>query len=143
MFRYRLIKRIYTVSEGNPYYLQVIAHNCFEEAVDNKVDIVEFEKAFPTALSFLAQREFRGMYEKAANEEKKILAILAENNSDVLTYKEIKENKSINSEPSKVLKNMVEKNLIIKEARGRYKLRDKMFREYLRTLKPYKENGTL
>lgn len=143
IFTEDVIKRIYAVSEGNPYYLQVVAHNCFEEAVDSKVSIVEFEKAFPNALSFLAQREFRGMYEIAANEEKKILAILAENNSDVLTYKEIKENKVIKSEPSKVLKNMFEKNLVLKEARGRYKLRDNMFREYLRTLKPYKENGTL
>lgn len=143
IFTEDVIKRIYAVSEGNPYYLQVVAHNCFEEAVDSKVSIVEFEKAFPNALSFLAQREFRGMYEIAANEEKKILAILAENNSDVLTYKEIKENKVIKSEPSKVLKNMFEKSLVLKEARGRYKLRDNMFREYLRTLKPYKENGTL
>ncbi|MEN4019523.1 MAG: hypothetical protein PQ971_03060 [Methanobacterium sp.] len=138
-----VIKRIYTVSEGNPYYLQVIAHNCFEEAVNNKVSIIEFEKAFPTALSFLAQREFRSMYETASNEEKKILAIIAESSSDVLTYKEIKENENIKSEPSKVLRNMALKNLILKEARGKYKLRDKMFKEYLRTLKPYKENGTL
>ena len=138
-----VIKRVYTVSEGNPYYLQVIAHNCFEEAVNNKVSILEFEKAFPTALSFLAQREFRGMYETASNEEKKILAIIVEGDSDVLTYKEIKENKNIKSEPSKVLRNMVGKNLILKETRGKYKLRDKMFREYLRALKPYKENGTL
>jgi AAA+ ATPase superfamily predicted ATPase len=138
-----VIKRIYTVSEGNPYYLQVISHNCFEEAVNNKVSITEFEKAFPTALSFLAQREFRGMYETAANEEKKILAIIAESNSKILSYKEIKENKKIKSEPSKVLRNMVEKNLILKESRGKYKLRDEMFREYLKTLKPYKENGTL
>ena len=38
---------------------------------------------------------------------------------------------------------MVEKNLILKETRGRYKLRDKMFKEYLRTLKPYKNDGIL
>jgi len=138
-----VIKKIYSVSEGNPYYLQVIAHNCFDEAVDNNVGLIEFEKAFPTALSFLAQREFRGMYETAANEEKKILAILTESNSNVLTYKKINENKNIKSEPSKVLRNMVEKNLILKESRGKYKLRDKMFRQYLRTLKPYNENGTL
>lgn len=142
-FTGEVIKKIYVVSEGNPYYLQVIAHNCFEEAIDNKVSMSEFEKAFPTALSFLAQREFRGMYETAANEEKKILAIIAESGSNVLTYKSIKENENIKSEPSKVLRNMVEKNLVVKEARGRYKLRDKMFKEYLRTLKPYKDDGIL
>jgi hypothetical protein len=54
------------------------------------------------------------MYETASNEEKKILAIIVEGDSDVLTYKEIKENKNIKSEPSKVLRNMVGKNLILK-----------------------------
>lgn len=140
-FTGEVIKKIYIVSEGNPYYLQVISHNCFKEAVNNKVSMSEFEKAFPTALSFLAQREFRGMYEAAADEEKKILAIIAEANSDVLRYKEIKEH--VKSEPSKVLRNMVKKNLVLKQTRGKYKLRDKMFKEYLRTLKPYKDDGIL
>jgi len=143
IFTGEVLNKIYAVSEGNPYYLQVISHNCFEEAVNNRVTMSEFEKAFPTALSFLAQREFRGMYERAANEEKKILAIMAENGSDVLSYKSIKENKNIKSEPSKVLSNMIGKNLILKEARGRYKLRDKMFKEYLKTSKPYNEDGIL
>ena len=143
IFTEEVLKNIYNVSEGNPYYLQIIAHNCFEEAVDNKVSISEFEKAFPTALSFLAQREFRGMYETAANEEKKILAIIAESDSEVVKYKTIKDNENIKSEPSKVLGNMIEKNLILKEARGKYKLRDRMFREYLKTMKLYEDGGIL
>jgi hypothetical protein len=82
------------------------------------------------------------MYEKSSNEEKKMLAIFAESNSNVLVYTEIKENKNIKSEPSKLLRIMIEKNLIIKESRGKYKLRDRMFKEYLKTEKPYKINGT-
>ena len=138
-----VIQRIYNLSEGNPYYLQVISHNCFNEAENNKVNIFNFQKAFPTALSFLAQREFRTMYENASNEEKKILAIITESKIEVLNYNEIKKNYKSKSEPSIILKNMVNKNLIIKESRGKYKLRDKMFRQYLKILKPFKENGTL
>ena len=82
------------------------------------------------------------MYEKSSNEEKKMLAIFAESNSNVLVYTEIKENKNIKSETSKLLRIMIEKNLIIKESRGKYKLRDRMFKEYLKTEKPYKINGT-
>ncbi|MBZ2164468.1 ATP-binding protein [Methanobacterium spitsbergense] len=131
-FTQEVIKRIYEISEGNPYYIQVIAHNCFQEANENRVTLVEFDKAFPTSLNFLSQREFRGMYENAANEEKKILDIFIESDSDILVYKEIKENENIKYEPSKVLKTMVEKNLILKKSRGKYKLRDKMFKEYLK-----------
>ena len=138
-----VIERIYELSEGNPYYLQVIAHNCFNEADSNKVNLLNFKHAFPTALSFLARREFRSMYETSSNEEKKILAIMAESKTELLNYTEIKRNYESKSEPSIFLKNMVNKNLIIKEARGKYKLRDKMFRQYLKTLHPYKENGTL
>ncbi len=138
-----VLERIYSVCEGNPYYLQVIAHNCFEEATNGRVTTIEFEKSFPNALNFLAQREFRHMYEKSPIQERKLLAIFAESNSDVLAYTEIKGNKNVKSEPSKVLRNMTRKNLIVKESRGKYKLRDKMFKEYLRTDKPYEINGTL
>ncbi len=82
------------------------------------------------------------MYEKSSNEERKILAIFAESSSNILAYKEIKEIKSTKSEPSRILKNMVEKNLLIKESRGKYRLRDKMFKEHLTTDKPYAANGT-
>jgi uncharacterized protein len=142
-FEEDVLERIYEVTEGNPYYLQVIAHNCFEESVDNRVSIQEFEKSFPTALNFLALREFNYMYEKSSGEERKILTVFAESNSQVLTYKEIKEDRIIKSEPSKVLRNLIDKNLIIKKSRGKYKLRDRMFKEYLRTYKPYKLNGTI
>lgn len=143
LFEKDVVQKIYEISEGNPYYLQVIAHNCFEESVNNKVSIAEFDIAFPTALNFLAQREFRYMYEKSPIEERKILAIFAESDFDVLTYKTIKESKDIKSEPSRMLKNMTNKNLLIKESRGKYRLRDKMFKEYLRTNTSYRINGTL
>lgn len=131
-FETQVLKKIYEISEGNPYYIQVIAYNCFEEAQNNKVTLSEFEKSFPTSLAFLSQREFRGMYENAANEERKILDIFINSDSDILTFKEINENKNIKSVPSKFLKTMTEKNLIVKKSRGKYKLRDKMFKEYLK-----------
>ncbi len=43
-FEKDVLERVYDVSEGNPYYLQVIAHNCFKESVDNKVSIREFKR---------------------------------------------------------------------------------------------------
>ena len=128
-----VIERIYQASEGNPYYMQVIAHNCFKNATNNKVNIDEFEKAFPEALNFLAQREFRSMYEKASKEEKRILCFMAENDSNVLSYKEIKKKLNLKSEPSRYLQSMMGKYLISKVSRGKYKLRDTMFKEYLRT----------
>lgn len=137
-----VIETIYNISEGIPYYMQVIAYNCFEEAANNKIKIEEFEKSFQRSLDLLAQREFRGMYEKSTNEERKILGLMAESEKDVISYKEIKEGLDSKSEPSSWLRNMEGKNLIVKQSRGKYQLRDRIFKEYLRTMQPYKENGT-
>lgn len=76
------------------------------------------------------------------NEEKKILGLMAESDNEVLSYKEIKNYINLKSEPSYWLQTMLDKNLIIKKSRGKYKLRDRIFKEYLRILKPYNENGT-
>jgi AAA+ ATPase superfamily predicted ATPase len=137
-----VIELIYDITEGIPYYMQVVSYNCFAEATDNKIGIEEFQKSFPHSLDLLAQREFRGMYEKSTNEERKILGLIAESDKDILSYKEIKDGLDLKSEPSSWLRSMVEKNLILKKSRGKYQLRDRLFKEYLRTIKPYEENGT-
>ncbi len=141
-FTNEVIDLIYEMSEGIPYYMQVIAYNCFSDAINGKVRIEEFKKSFSRSLNLLAQREFRGMYEKATNEERKILGLMAENDKEVLSYNEIKNGLDLTSEPSYWLRTMIDKNLIIKKSRGKYHLRDRVFKEYLRTLKPYTENGT-
>jgi Predicted ATPase (AAA+ superfamily) len=137
-----VVDLIYEMSEGIPYYMQVLAYNCFAEAVDEEVGINELKQSFPRSLDLLAQREFGGMYEKSTNEERKILGLLAEDQREFLSYTEIKEGLKLKSEPSFWLRAMVDKNLIIKKSRGKYCLRDRLFKEYLKTFKPYKENGT-
>lgn len=141
-FTEAVVDLIYEMSEGIPYYMQVLAYNCFAEAVDEEVGINELKQSFPRSLDLLAQREFRGMYEKSTNEERKILGLLAEDQREFLSYTEIKEGLKLKSEPSFWLRAMVDKNLIIKKSRGKYCLRDRLFKEYLKTFKPYKENGT-
>ncbi len=141
-FDENVIDLIYELSEGIPYYMQVIAYNCFASAVNGRVKTNDFKVSFKRSLNLLAQREFRGMYEKATREERKILGLMAESDKEVLSYKEIKKGLNLKSEPSFWLKTMLDKNLIIKKERGKYHLRDKIFKEYLMALKPYNENGT-
>ena len=142
IFTEEVISLIYEMSEGIPYYMQVIAYNSFAEATNGEVGIKEFKKSFPRSLDLLAQREFRGMYEKSTNEERNILGLMAEHKEEILSYKEIKEGLNLKSEPSFWLRTMLNKNLIIKKSRGKYCLRDRLFKEYLKTFKPYNENGT-
>jgi len=113
-----------------------------EKNEDDKVTMVEFKKASIYSLNILAQREFKALFAKSTTEERKILCLMAESNETVLSYSYIKNNANLNSEPSILLKNLVNKNMIIKPARGKYKLKSNLFKLYL-NLRINQETGLI
>lgn len=143
LFSDKIIKEIYEMSEGNPYYIQILAYYCFEEESNNKVEKENFERGFIRALNDLAEKEFRGMYEKTSDGAKRILAGMVESKKRFLKHNEIRKFTGKETSPTPYLNELVEKNVIIKEGRGTYRVRDKLFTEYLYTHKPYTRNGAL
>lgn len=143
-FEEDVLKEIYELSNGIPYYMQILAYSCFEENNDDdKVTMVEFEKASEYALNILAQREFKSLFSKSTTEERKILCLMAESEETILSYSYIKENANLNSEPSALLKNLVNKSMIIKPSRGKYKLKNNLFKLYLQNLRINQETGLI
>ena len=143
-FEENVLKEIYELSNGIPYYMQILAYSCFEESNDdNEVTMDEFEKASMYALNILAQREFKALFDKSTTEERKILCLMAESDETILSYSYIKENANLNSEPSALLKNLVNKNMIIKPSRGKYKLKNNLFKLYLQNLRINQETGLI
>lgn len=143
-FEEDVLKEIYELSDGIPYYMQILAYSCFEESNDdNEVTMVEFEKASVYALNILAQREFKSLFSKSTTEERKILCLMAESDETILSYSYIKENANLNSEPSALLKNLVNKSMIIKPSRGKYKLKNNLFKLYLQNLRINQETGLI
>ena len=143
-FEEDVLKEIYGLSNGIPYYMQILAYSCFEENNDDyKVTMVEFEKASEYALNILAQREFKSLFSKSTTEERKILCLMAESEETILSYSYIKENANLNSEPSALLKNLVNKSMIIKPSRGKYKLKNNLFKLYLQNLRINQETGLI
>ena len=143
-FEENVLKEIYELSNGIPYYMQILAYSCFEENNDDdKVTMVEFEKASVYALNILAQREFKSLFSKSTTEERKILCLMAESDKTILSYSHIKENANLNSEPSALLKNLVNKSMIIKPSRGKYKLKNNLFKLYLQNLRINQETGLI
>ncbi len=144
VFEEDVLKEIYELSNGIPYYMQILAYSCFEENNDDdKVTMVEFEKASVYALNILAQREFKSLFSKSTTEERKILCLMAESEETILSYSYIKENANLNSEPSALLKNLVNKSMIIKPSRGKYKLKNNLFKLYLQNLRINQETGLI
>ena len=143
-FEEDVLKEIYELSNGIPYYMQILAYSCFEEInQDNKVTMAEFKKASLHSLNILAQREFKQLFSKSTTEERKILCLMAESDETVLSYSYIKENANLNSEPSALLKNLINKNMIIKPSRGKYKLKNNLFKLYLQNLRINQGTGLI
>ena len=143
-FEEDVLKEIYELSNGIPYYMQILAYSCFEENNDdNEVTMAEFKNASLYALNILAQREFKSLFSKSTTEERKILCLMAESDETILSYSYIKENANLNSEPSALLKNLVNKNMIIKPSRGKYKLKNNLFKLYLQNLRINQETGLI
>lgn len=143
-FEENVIKEIYELSNGIPYYMQILAYSCFEETnEDDKVTMDEFKKASVYSLNILAQREFKSLFSKSTTEERKILCLMAESNETILSYSYIKDNAHLNSEPSALLKSLINKNMIIKPARGKYKLKSNLFKLYLQNLRINQDTGLI
>lgn len=143
-FEEDVLKEIYELSNGIPYYMQILAYNCFDEINEgNKVTMAEFKKASIHSLNILAQREFKVLFSKSTMEERKILCLMAESDETVLSYSYIKYNANLNSEPSALLKNLIKKNMIIKPARGKYKLKNNLFKSYLQNLGINQDTGLI
>lgn len=124
--------------------MQILAYSCFEEINENnKVTLVEFKKASIHSLSILAQREFKVLFSKSTTEERKILCLMAESDETILSYSYIKENANLNSEPSALLKSLINKNMIIKPTRGKYKLKNNLFKLYLKNLRINQDTGLI
>ena len=135
-FEEDVLKEICELSNGIPYYMQILAYNCFEEVnSDNKVTMDEFKKASIHSLNILARREFKLLFNKSSTEERKILCLMAESDETVLSYSYIKDNANLNSEPSALLKSLINKNMVIKPSRGKYKLKNNLFKLYLQNLR--------
>ena len=135
-FEEDVLKEICELSNGIPYYMQILAYNCFEEVnSDNKVTMDEFKKASIHSLNILARREFKLLFNKSTTEERKILCLMAESDETVLSYSYIKDNANLNSEPSALLKSLINKNMVIKPSRGKYKLKNNLFKLYLQNLR--------
>ena len=143
-FEENVMKEIYELSNGIPYYMQILAYSCFEETnEDDKVTMDEFKKASVYSLNILAQREFKSLFSKSTTEERKILCLMAESNETILSYSYIKDNAHLNSEPSALLKSLINKNMIIKPARGKYKLKSNLFKLYLQNLRINQDTGLI
>ena len=124
-----IIKKIYEITEGHPYFITAIMHDVVKEIKEEEVNINRFNNIYPKITEHLASMRFQDDYNKATPTEREVLVKIAETNKKEFSPSDIKV-KSVN----KILERLTEKNLLIKISRGTYKLYHSLFKEYLLNL---------
>ncbi len=145
-FDEKVIERITEVSDGVPFYIQLICYYCLEES--NRIDPGVYEAALPKAISDISARYFDNMYfSQSANARKTLHVIYSEEKP--LKFTDIVERvKKLGVKDSTARKAIVDltnsgclKRINTGEFEGHYTLRDKFFNEYLRIRYPFMFNG--
>ena len=124
---------LYRLSEGHPYILKTLCFLIFKQMNGKgKVSKKKLEELMPSLIEGLGKDVFETMLERASDEEKKILFVLAKSKNYILSFSEIQSLANM-SKRGTHLSRLVEKELVLRSSRGRYHLFHPLFKEFLRT----------
>ncbi len=133
-----VIDRIAALSEGNPFYVQLLASHAFEHARENGVGVEEFKLAFVSAINDVSVRMFDNMLAGSSPIEKKVLAAMHESGLPLKWGEMLKlaEGAGIKKTSARTaVKRLVDGGLLRQitegEHEGCYIFRDGLFREYI------------
>jgi len=77
-FEQAIHEKLFTVTEGHPYEIQLLASHLYEAQIEGKVTFASWEGAFERTLRELGQDYFYALLRRASDRENEILKVLAE-----------------------------------------------------------------
>ncbi|MBI4436368.1 MAG: ATP-binding protein [Candidatus Omnitrophica bacterium] len=78
VFDPELKERLFDVTQGHPYEVQLLASHLYEAQIEGRVTLSAWEGAFNRTLRELGEDYFEAMLRRASDREKEILEVLAE-----------------------------------------------------------------
>ncbi|HZD42782.1 MAG TPA: ATP-binding protein [Methanomicrobiales archaeon] len=136
-FTAECIRRIFEVSEGHPYFVQVFAYNLFAARKGDRITAEDLDENFPRMLTFIGKRLFVFLFSQATSNEKRILLAFAAAERATLSNAEIAGIcgvKSVNVYLQRLA--ATDPPMVVRGGRGQYALFHPLFREWLRRLPP-------
>ena len=125
-----VISRIHEFTGGHPYFISLIMREIVDRKAEGRLTAREFDAIHPDLSAYLAAVKFDDDFEKASDAERTILLKMARARDELVSPS------YIGPGGPKSLVRLVEKGLVIKMDRGRFKLYHKLFRDYLKRKKP-------
>lgn len=128
--------RIYDLTRGHPYFVQVFAYNLFSTRTGDRITPADLEQNHARILSYLGKRLFESVYLRTSRNEKKVLHAFVVSGRDLLSNTEIAELSGVKS-TNIYLKNLSGSStpLLIRIERGKYSLFHPLFVEYLKNIR--------
>jgi hypothetical protein len=126
---HEVLDKIHSISGGHPYFITLIMQELLNYTNSGNLTLTEFQKFCPTLLDRMGRVKFNEDYERASETEKQLLLKMATLESDYVTPSMI-----AGSSSTRLMERLVKKGLLIKVMRGKYRLYNPLFREYLKRL---------
>ena len=123
--------RIFEVTRGHVFEVQALCEALFDQQLERKVTMDNWDTALRRTLLVLADAQFSGMIQRASESELSALYYIATTEGSVTPTFLGKEKPQIKS-PAEILRRLTDKGLVQRVSRGQYEIGDELFREYLR-----------
>ncbi|HMK47997.1 MAG TPA: P-loop NTPase fold protein [Methanocella sp.] len=121
-----VVYRIYQITGGHPYFLTLAMRDILDMKREGRLTLARFERLRPELIRHFARIKFRDDLGRASNTERKLLFQMAVFSSAVAP------SELDGSGTVRLLDRLVKKELVVKVARGKYRLYNPLFREYLK-----------
>jgi hypothetical protein len=126
---------IYQSTAGHPYELQLLCHHLYNNQIKGKVSKEVWPTSLRSTLEVIGEEVFDAKYERASEQEKQILDVIA-SSKNPLSWSQIQKNTKkkhgiSGGTSGKLIQRLYEKRLIQKAAKGKYWILDPLFRVYM------------
>ena len=126
-----VIDELYSISLGHPYFIVYIMSEIMNRIGNNQIlNLGLYDQIISDAISALERDVLHGRYDLASTKEKEVLQKMAVFDDILISPKDIKKIKGINT----LISRLNQKGLITKKERGKYELFHPLFKDYLRKL---------
>ncbi len=133
-FSKEVLSSIYEYTEGHPYQLQIFCSYLYENQIDSKVNLKQLNVSLAQTLDELGPIILDPLYSSASEQEKAVIKLLSPsykiyNFDEILRL--VKTKKINKSSLSAIVARLSEKGLLTKIERGKYRIVNKLFNEFL------------
>jgi hypothetical protein len=126
--------RIFEMTHGHVFEVQALCEALFDQQLERKVTMANWDTALRRTLLVLADAQFSGMRQRASGKELLALYSIAATDGFVTPASLRNKHPEIKS-PAEILRRLTDKGLVQRVSRGQYAIGDELFREYLRRVR--------